>query len=235
MGGTLGMGVAGDGGNPGHGAVRGRCCPGRGDLPGWGSASAGGVSHRPPCPALPHPGAPQPCPTPGMPAVPHGASSGPRLAPPGSLGCPPPPLARSPGSLLPCRAGGGGSELRAASSGPAVNVAAVPQSYVTGGAAPGRTGPPGPLRSAPVAAASRTHIPPATGDSPGWGPDCATPCKPLLPVGPRLCPPPRTGTRLSRLLPRAGTPPRQPDTPLCHPLLLPEPPLCHRRGLPGCG
>lgn len=76
---------------------------------------------------------------PRFPAAPHGAAVG-AAAPTGCIPSiqPPPrlPIFAPPPPRLPCRAGGGGRRLRAVRSGPAVNGAAVPQSYVTGGAGP---------------------------------------------------------------------------------------------------
>lgn len=185
---------------------RGAGAPPRPAPPGLGLLQPGGclrASHTPP--QHPHargslcPGAPQLCPTPGIPAAPQGDTPEPRrgcrLPPSGSprlhpLHRPPPP---APGSSLPCRAGGGGHGLRAACSGPAVNGAAVPQSYVTDGAAPGKTAPTPPAdRSAPPpppppppAPSHAPSPPPATipaagrnplGDDPrGCGPRCAPP------------------------------------------------------------
>lgn len=132
-------------------------------------------------PSAPEP--PEPCPTPGMPAAPHGHTPerwrGCRLPSPRSLGCTPDCSPHSRGSRLPLTVQGRRlSGLRAARSGPAVNGAAVPQSYVTGGAAPGRTGPPSRLRpSRRRTYPSRRRFLLLVGtrgrQSPGWRPRCA--------------------------------------------------------------
>lgn len=191
-------------------APRSRFFPRSGDSPAataWARAApAQGVSPGSPyplntpmprAPSAPEP--PQPCPTPGMPTAPHGHTPerrrGRRLPSPGSLGCTSGCSPHSPGSRLPLTVQGGRlSGLRAARSGPAVNGAAVPQSYVTGGAAPGRTGPPSRLRpSRRRTYPSRRQFRPLVGtrgrQSRGWGPRCAAPLHPPAAGGdPSVCP-----------------------------------------------